>query len=180
MPLSAPLKLFSWDWANEPPETLCRTRVADLQLPITRDGTLTALFLYFHLDCDDDDEQTCSTGPDDVPNPPGGPLTHWDQSVRYLPVGLHVRSGSKLRLMARHTDSSVQLGLRDVLPSMLADVGHADAVVSGRGCSIGAGTTGTALRMADVSTVALASPGAACDRPWAGLPWASGPDDRHR
>ena len=35
--------------------------------------------------CDGEAANTMSTGPDDVPFPMGGPPTHWDSSLRYLP-----------------------------------------------------------------------------------------------
>ena len=57
------------------------------------------------------------------------PLTHWDQSARYLPAALAVRAGDALQLVARHTDKELQLGLRDVPAEKLSpNLGHLDAV----------------------------------------------------
>ena len=70
--LGAPLRLFDFDWESELVDSLCDPRVTTVSLTVTQSGTLNAFLVYFHLACDDEDANTMSTGPDDVPFPRGG------------------------------------------------------------------------------------------------------------
>lgn len=127
------MRLFEFDWENEPIETLCDERTARHRLRFDKSGRLNALVVYFHLHCDALDEQHLSTGPDDVPHhPSGGPPTHWDQSIRYLPVDVAVEKGEALDLVARHTDVATQLGIVGVSAARLGSIGHRELVLSGK------------------------------------------------
>lgn len=89
-----------------------------------------------------------TAGPDDVPFPSGGPPTHWDQAIRYLPVPLRVRTGQRIQVVARHTDASLQIGVRGVVRDWLGAVGHVDSVLSNRRLSVGAATSGCTVHLA--------------------------------
>lgn len=147
--LGAPLRLFDFDWESEPVDSLCDPRVTTVSLTVTQSGTLNAFLVYFHLACDDEDANTMSTGPDDVPFPAGGPPTHWDSSLRYLPCEVSVEKGASLRVVARHTDTSTQLGVVDVSPSALRSIGHTERVRSGERLSVGAATCGATVHLLD-------------------------------
>eukprot|EP00966_Prymnesium_polylepis_P127717 2952998-Prymnesium_polylepis.1 len=144
-PLGPPLLLFDFDWESCPIDEICSERIAELTLTATASGELNAFIVYFTLACDGEPGNTLSTGPDDEPNPAGGPPTHWDQSFRYLPVALRVAPGDRLRVVARHTDTLVQLGLRDVPPSACVTVGHRDVATLSARANVAAATTGTAV-----------------------------------
>ena len=146
-PLGPPIELFDFDWQSSPIETLTASRIAEVGFTAAASGTLNAFLLYFRLHCDASASNVLSTGPDDVPDPPSGPPTHWDQSIRYLACGVELRAGDAVDVVARHTDVSVQLAVRNVDPSALAAVGHADAVRSGYRLAVSAATTGASVHL---------------------------------
>ena len=146
--LGPPIELFSFDWENDDVDTLCDERTAHLQVTLTTDGVLTAFALYFHLHCDAHPDSHMSTGPDDMPSPAGGPPTHWDQMLRYLPAEVRVTRGQALTLVARHTDHETQLAIIDIPPTSLSGVGHVELVKRNERLSAGVGTCGTAIHVA--------------------------------
>ena len=87
-----------------------------------------------------------------MPHPGGGPPTHWDQSIRYLPAEVAVRSGQTLEVVARHTDHDTQIGVREVDPAALGTLGHVARVLSDERLSVGAATCGTTVHLADASS----------------------------
>ena len=92
-----------------------------MPLPITDDGVLNALLIYFSLDLDG--EHRYSSGPE-------SPQSHWEQNTRWLPHELRVRRGQRLSLTARHDDHHVStLRILNVTAEMLAGVvGHRHVV----------------------------------------------------
>ena len=91
-------------------------------MQVTRSGVLNAFLIYFRLHCDEDDANTYSSGPD---NPT---LVAWDQNTRYLPVEVRVSAGQSLLVQAIHDASMVSVGLPQMTPDMLTDIGHTELI----------------------------------------------------
>ena len=121
-PLSAPLRLFDFDFANgDLDDLLAKRTTAALPLEMTTDGVLNALLLYFTLDVDGTHRYSSgaeSTG------------SHWEQNTRWLPHELRVRRGQRLSLFASHDDHHVStLRIANVTTQMLDGmVGHRHVV----------------------------------------------------
>ena len=124
--LSPPVRLFDFDWATSPLDELLKPRTsAPLRLSIEASGTLTAFVIYFSLDLD-------GTPPNLINSGPRSPNIAWDQSVRYLPVGLKVRKADVLAIVAKHSDCHLaSIALHNFSTDMVVtDVGRADLVAN--------------------------------------------------
>ena len=96
--LGPPLRLFDFCWADGPIEEVARPRTSPpLPLSITERGTCTAFVIYFDLDLDRTAANGLCTGP-------ASPNVAWDQSARYLPVGIEVAPGDALSVVATHSE----------------------------------------------------------------------------
>lgn len=99
--LSAPVKLFDFDFSRDPADFARRRKV---ELPCRRRGVLNGVVLHFDLDVDDGDRLSSGAG--------GDANGAWDQLVRYLPVEVKVDRGDAIPLYAEHVSDDVFLYLR--------------------------------------------------------------------
>ena len=120
--LAPPVRLFDFDFARAPVESLTRGRSSDgLVLEVAESGLLTAILVYFTLECDE--SHSFSNGPKQHG------LVAWDQNVRTMPIEMRVARGMRLPLSASHDHEAVRVGLPQILPEMLNArdlIGHAE------------------------------------------------------